>query len=193
MDPDDAKCPFCRVPVPTSDEEIVEMNNKRVEMDDAEGIRNLGCCYFNGRRGLPQDMDKALELWHRAGELGNTTAYCNMGYVYDRGRGVERDMRKAKHYYELAAIGGEPVARHYLGIREERAGNMSRSLKHYMIAARCGHVLSLKKIREFYMSGYATKDDYAKALRTHQKFVDGIKSAQRDDAALFDNDMYRYY
>ena len=42
------------------------------------------------------------------------------------------------------------------------------------------------------MNGHATKDDYARGLRAHQKYVDGIKSAQRDDAALFDNDMYRY-
>ena len=43
------------------------------------------------------------------------------------------------------------------------------------------------------MNGYATKDDYAKALRAHQKYVDGIKSAQRDEAAsAYDNDKYRY-
>ena len=44
------------------------------------------------------------------------------------------------------------------------------------------------------MNGYATKDDYAKALRAHQKYVDGIKSDQRDEAAsAYDNDVYRYY
>ena len=70
---------------------------------------------------------------------------------------------------------------------------MSRALKHYMIAAGFGHDLSLKKIRSFYMNGHATKDDYAKALRTHQNYIDGIKSAQRDEAAAFDDDEYRYF
>ena len=50
---------------------------------------------------------------------------------------------------------------------------------------------SLKEIREFYVNGYATKDDYTKALRANQKYVDGIKSDQRDEAAAFD-DEYRY-
>ena len=37
-------CPFCRTPMPT-DEELVEQYNKRMEIGDAEAIRNLGCCY----------------------------------------------------------------------------------------------------------------------------------------------------
>ena len=69
---------------------------------------------------------------------------------------------------------------------------MNRSLKHYMIAAGCGDNKSLKRIREFYVNGNATKDDYAKALRAHQKYVDGIKSARRDEATAFNNDKYRY-
>ena len=59
-----------------------------------------------------------------------------------------------------------------------------------MIAAGFGDNDSLKKIREFYVNVDATKDDYA--LR-YQKYVDGIKSAQRDEAAAFDSDEYRYY
>ena len=95
------------------------------------------------------------------------------------------------HYFELAAIGGCTEARYNLGLLEQRAGNMSIALKHYMIAA--GYDESLKEIREFYMNGHATKDDYAKALRAHQKYVDGIKSDQRDKAAAFNREKYRYY
>ena len=51
---DDGKCPFCRVPSPTSDEEMIERAKKRVEMDDAEAIYNLGCDYDEGLCGLPQ-------------------------------------------------------------------------------------------------------------------------------------------
>ena len=50
-----------------------------------------------------------------------------------------------------------------------------------MIAVGFGHDISLKKIRSFY------------ALRTHQNYIDGIKSAQRDEAAAFDSDEYRYF
>ena len=190
---DEAKCPFCRVPVPLSYEEIIEMNMKRAEMDDATANYNLGCYYYHGEYDMPQDFFKALELFHRAGELGHTGSYCNIGCAYDHGEGVEHDKKKAKHYYELAAIGGDADARYNLGIFEEETGNMSRALKHHMIAAGCGDNESLEKIREFYVDGDATKDDYAKSLRAHQKYVDGIKSPQRDEAAAYDSDEYRYY
>ena len=193
MDPE-AKCPFCRIPAPTSDEGAIEWIKKRVEMDDANAIHNLGCGHYNGEYGLPQDYEKALDLWHQAGELGNATANCNIGNAHYNGNGVERDMKQAKHYWALAAVGGDVDSRYNLGsIIEERAGNMVRALKHHMIAAGCGYKNSLKRIKEFYMNGHATKDDYAKALRAHQKYVDGIKSDQRDKAAAFNREKYRYY
>ena len=126
------------------------------------------------------------------GELGFAPAYYNIANAYYNSIGVERDTKKAKHYYQLAAVEGHVKARFNLGLLEEKAGNMSRSLKHYMIAAGFGHDKSLKKIREFYVNGDATKDEYAKALRAHQKYIDRIKSAQRDEAAAHDS-RYRYY
>jgi hypothetical protein len=92
-------CPFCRTPSPTS-EELVEQYNKRAELGDDEAIRNLGCCYADGDYGLTQDRAKALELWHQAGELGNTKSYYSIGVAYSNGNGVRRDEKKAKYYYE---------------------------------------------------------------------------------------------
>ena len=192
MKGDTTKCPFCRVPLPKLDDEIRERIMKRVEMDDAVAIYSLGRCYYVPVLGFPQDRAKALELWHWAGELGCASAYYNLGHAYYHGTGVERDIELAKHYFELAAIGGDAEARYKLGISEERVGDMSRALKHHMIAAGSGDNDSLKKIREFYMNGHATKDDYAKALRLCQKYVDGIKSAQRDKAAAYKS-RHRYY
>ena len=68
-------------------------------------------------------INKALELWRRAAELGDYMAQCNIGYAYHLGEGVEVDKEKAKHYYELAAIGGSVSARDNLGsvTRERQA------------------------------------------------------------------------
>ena len=51
--------------------------------------------------GLPQNRTKALELWHKAGKFGHAAAYYNIGNAYFYGRGVERDDKKAQHYWEL--------------------------------------------------------------------------------------------
>jgi len=143
---DNEKCPFCRIQTPKSTDDALEREKKRVEMNDPIAMTNLGNYYRDGsgRNGFPQDYTKALELWHRAAaELGYDVAYCNIGFAYHFGKGAEHDMKRAMHYYELAAIGGNGVARNNLGTWEKKSGNMERALKHYMIAVRDGYANSL--------------------------------------------------
>ena len=128
-----------------------------------------------------------------AGELGCAEAYGNIGNLYDDGIGVEVDKKKAMHFWELAATRGNVMARNNLGTREKREGNTERALKHYMIAVRDGQNESLKEIRELYLKGVATKEDYTKALQSYQTYLAEIKSKQRDEAAAFDSEEYRYY
>ena len=188
----DETCPFCRIPTATSNEEVVKRTNKRVEVGDATAICNLGFYYSNGEHGLPQNHAKVLELWHRAGELGYVSAYNNIGYAYESGRGAEVDKKKARHYYELAAMKGSASARNAIGIIEGRAGNSDRAIKHCMIAVRSGYITSLKGIKLLYTEGHATKDDYTKALQNYQEYLNEVKSVQRDEAAAA-GEQYRYY
>ena len=186
------KCPFCRTPHPKSRENETERFNERVEANDAIAIYSLACDYRDGMNGYPQDHTKALELWHRSAELGDARAYCNIGVSYQQGRGVEVDTKKAVHYFELAAMEGYVNARFNLGNHEGRAGNMHRALKHYMISARDGYAQSLEAIQKMYSNGYASKEDYTKALQLYQAYLGEIKSKQRDEAAAAD-EKYRYY
>ena len=144
----DKKCPFCRTPEPYSDEEIIERTRKRAELNDPLAIYNIGCCYRDGVYGYPQDYSKAIKFYHRAGELVNTNAYLNIGALYYVGKRVKVDKKKAIHYYELAAMGGNEVARHNLGVDEERKGNMERALRHHIIAAHMD--MQLKKITQMH-------------------------------------------
>jgi len=75
---------------------------------------------------------------------------------------------------------------------EKIAGNYDRALKHFLIAVRCGHSDSLERIKQMYTYGYATKDEYTKALQLFQAYLGEIKSDQRDKAAAA-GEKYRYY
>ena len=187
---EDDICPFCRTPPPKSDEEMIKRFEKRIELSDTRAIYNMGCYYDNGLCGLPRDHAKALELWHRAGELGRSASYYNIGNAHKLGEDVEVDEKKAIHYWELAAMGGAVMARYNLGVIEAQAGNTDRALKHYMIAAKGGDFNSLENTRRMYTSGRATKDDYTEALRSYQEYLDEIKSDQRDEAAAAADDEY---
>ena len=163
-----------------------------MKLDDAVAIYDMGSCYSSGRYGLPLDYAKALELWHRAKELGCAEAHYSIGAAYYFGRGVERNEKKAVHYYELAAMGGDVESRYNLGAIEFNAGSMDRAVKHHMIAAGCGDNDSLEKIKQMFMKGHVMKDDYAKALRAYQAYLVEIKSPQRNEAAAAD-EIYKYY
>ena len=195
---DNEKCPFCRAPMPTSNEESDDRKKKRAEANDAGAICNLGNYYRDGISGYPKDYTKALEYWHRAAELGSAGAYNNIGFAYALGKGVEKDKIEAIYYYMLGAVGGDIKARYNLGLMEEKFGNNERAVKHYMIATRGGHAYSsgnadsLKRIKQLYSDGDASKDDYMKALQSYQEYLDEIKSLQRDKAAET-HENCRYY
>ena len=106
---------------------------------------------------------------------------------------MEVDKKKARHCWELAAMKGDIKTRYNLGIIERNAGNMNRALKHFFIAVRGGQNKSLKIIKELYINGNATKEDYTKALQYYQEYLGEIKSRQRDEAAAADEELRYYY
>ena len=67
----DQLCPYCRAAAPNAETDhlVAERYLKRMELNDAVGICNLAGLYRDGTHGLPQNMAKAFELYHRAGEL----------------------------------------------------------------------------------------------------------------------------
>ena len=182
------KCPFCRTPFAVSHAENIIRLEKRMEVGDAYAFFMVGNHIFLGESGLPQDRAKAIGLWRKAGKFG----YANLGNVYYNGDGAERDEQMARHYDELAAMEGNVTARHNLGVSEDNASNYDRALKHFMIAVRGGHTNSVKAIQQLYIDGHATKDHYANALRSHQAYINEIKSDQRDKAAALRDDC-RYH
>ena len=164
----------------------------RMNLNDARAIYNLGGQYYNGGHSLRQNRAKAVELWHRAAELGSAEAYYHIATAYKTGELAERDENKAKRYYELAAMRGHSMARYNLGVDEANLGNADRALRHWVIALKDGEYTALHNIKRLYSEGHATKDDYAKALRSYQAYLDEIKSDQRDKAAAF-RDGFEYY
>ena len=138
---------------------------------------------YYGINGMPQDYQKANELYLEGGELG---------YALGNGRGVEVDQKKAKYYYELAAMCGHIKARHNLGCSERQAGNLHRAIKHMIMAAKAGDEVSLNTVKHCFMQGIVKKDEYANTLRAHQQRKDEMKSDARDKAELaLASDMLR--
>jgi len=163
-------------------ERIQELMDKGNE----EAYFLLAGYYDQGIRGVPQDHQKAHELYLKAGELGCAEAYYNLGMSYENGIGVGEDKKKAKHYLELATMGGSVQARHNLGGIEWKAGNERRAFKQFIIAASSGSKLSLDAIKVVFLHGEGiTKDEYANTLRAYHDRQKEMKSEMRDKAKAY--------
>ncbi|KAL7524603.1 hypothetical protein ACHAWF_001013 [Thalassiosira exigua] len=152
-------CPFCRKVVAKTDEEDVEQINDLILFQ----------------------LSYTLER----GSLDSSEAYYSLGNLYCLGRGVERDRKKAIKYWELAAMCGYVKARVCLAIMEGESGNHQRAYRNFFILARAGDEECLKEVKEGFMMGIVTKDEYADALRGYQKSRDETKSEMRDEAVRY--------
>ncbi len=174
------RCAFCRESMPESMGEIKKNIMKRIKKNDPAAITQMGKMHQG-----EGDYGKALEYYTKAIELGDAAAHACLGNLFYYGLGVEKDMKKAFHHFEQAAIGGHPNARCLLADYETKNGRIERAAKHYIIAANLGCDTSLSMIKDFFMQGLVSKEEYAAALRGHQAAVDATKSIAREKGEAF--------
>jgi tetratricopeptide (TPR) repeat protein len=151
------KCPFCRKPIKT-DKEKEENVMKRIEANDPKAIFQQGGKYCD--KG---DYNSAFEYFTKAAKLGDIDAHFQLAVCYALGRGVENDEKKEVFHLEEAAIGGHPIARHYIGNHEGCNGRIERAIKHWIIAANLGDDDSVEVLREEYAQGRISKESFAAA------------------------------
>ena len=157
---------------------------KRAKANDPVAMNELGKYYYG--KG---NFDVAFEYFTKAAALGNMAAHFYLSLMYQQGNGVEVDLKKEIYHLEEAAIGGHPYARYNLGNHEGRKGRFGRATKHFIIAANLGCDEALDMVKQGFLRGVVSKEEYAAALRGHQTAVDATKSQQREEAyAFFDNE-----
>ena len=169
-------CPFCREPLPKTNEEDVKRRIKRVEMNDPVAMR-----YEGTEQYMKGDYSKAFEYWTKAAEMGDALAHFSLSTMYRDGDGVEKDGGKMLYHAEEAALAGHPDARHRLGAYEwNNNRNAERAVRHWIIAVTLGYDTSIKALMQAFKQGLVKKDELTAALRAHQAAVDATKSPQRE-------------
>ena len=181
------RCVYCRDPIAESDEEHNKRIMKRVKKNDPVAMTEKG-----KKLEKEGDYGKALEYYTMAAELGDVAAHACLGLCYYDGDGVEKNEKKAVYHFEQAAIGGHPDARWLLAKYEAENGRFEREAKHLIIAANLGCEESLQRVKDLFVDGIVSKDDYAAALRGYQAAVDATKSPERDKAEAYHNFVRRF-
>ncbi len=179
-------CPFCRTPASKSKGEPRKRMMKRIKANDSAAMTRMAVeCHKEG------DYERELEYLTKAAELEDADAHYELGNMYDKGEGVEKDEEKAVYHFEKAAIGGHPHARNNLACVEEDNYNTERAVKHFIIAASLGYDGSMKALWGHYSLGNITKEDLDATLRAHQAAIDAMKSPQRKIAVKFYQELYK--
>lgn len=82
---------------------------------DAGAQLQLGLAYRNGRYGLTPDNQTSLRWLTQAADNGEAYAADLAGTAYADGQGTKRDLTAARHWWTLAARGGNAHAARRLG------------------------------------------------------------------------------
>jgi len=174
-------CAFCRVPVHTNYSEMIKSLEERVGKGDLNAMAALTGYYRDGLYGLVRDEAKALELLHRAADLGFPEAIRNLGCCFLLGDlGVIRDEEKGRTYLEDAAKKGDVGARCILGDLEADCQHHDLAMKHFKLAAAAGDKDSTKPLWKYFSLKKLDKAELEEILRAHHAACDEMNSEERE-------------
>lgn len=164
----------------------------RAETGDENALLDLGYMYLYGANGVNIDYKAALSYYQKAAELGNATAYNNLGSLYFNGIGTEADPKKAISYFEKAVEVGSPDAAVNLAIiylRDVDKNNIPttfKKVKSLLLMAQ------EKNLTAKYLSGYAYKIGiiFNKDMKKAFSFIKQAADEGYDEAQYIVSEFY---
>jgi len=119
------------------------------------------------RRLKAHDTATAARLFERAAAQGNRRARYQLGLLYARGDGVEKDLNKARELFRQAAMQGHPKAQFYLGqmyaFGDGGVRDPVRATMWFWLAASLGDRYARDSLRV--MTGKIAPEELARAKR----------------------------
>ena len=101
-------------------EKSIKFYERAADLGLVSAMYTLGYTYLNGANGrMPIDTMKGVKWLCEAAENGHGLAAEEIGDYYYNGQFVEKDLKKARHYYEIAAKEGMTKAMFALGVMNE--------------------------------------------------------------------------
>jgi hypothetical protein len=119
------------------------------------------------RASLNNDYPVALAKFRLAAAQGNASAQFNLGFMFNRGRGVAQDYVEAVRWYRLAAAQGDVQAQVLLGTMFERGQGVAQdyveAVRWYRLAAAQGDLLAQLNLGFMFDEGKGVAQDFTRA------------------------------
>jgi TPR repeat protein len=118
------------------------------------------------------DFAAAMEEWAVLAKYGDPAAQTNIGEMYLRGEGVEKNRDVAIYWFRRAAGHDFPEAQYRLG-RVNLGDDNDEAVRWFKEAAKHGHVQSLNSLAALYeQGGQGVAQDLTEAFRLRQQAAD---------------------
>lgn len=137
----------------THDIEKIFKQQEKIQKNkiDAQELFQIACAFLKS-----ENYKKALAYFLDSFNMGNLDSCVNLGYMYDKGLGVEINFEKAKEYYEIASKSNHKVACYNLGLMYKKGRgvdrNLEMALKYFQISSKQGDYDSAYEIGKIYES-----------------------------------------
>jgi hypothetical protein len=178
--PDTSTCPFCRTPIPKSDEEVLAQLQKKADLKNANALRNLAINYGFGKR-MQVDQAKCIALYRESAGLGFPPSQHQLAVFYATGdMGLKQNKEEALKYFKRAAEGGHLISRYNLGCEEDENGDDVAAMRHWRLSASGGYRLSMHNLIVCFHDGLLHHANLAKTLQAFYLARAEIKSEDRD-------------
>lgn len=151
------------------------------EYKNKEAIGILADSYMQGYI-VTKNINKGIELYIRAAELGNADSQYNLALIYETGRfGIEKNINKAIYWYEKAVDQNDALATTNLGMILFHSAEEADQKKGFELlnkAYELGDKKALCNIGIAYKRGIGTVKDAQKAIEYYERaYQEGINDA----------------
>jgi uncharacterized protein len=128
------------------------------------------------RGSAPDEPERMVDRVARACDRGDARACASLGEQYERGRGVDRDIRTAAELYEMACVHGLAEACTVLGTLFEMSDGLPRDHRRaaalYVMACEEGEPVACKNLGIAYRLGKGVRQSASRAARFFLKACD---------------------
>tara|TARA_Y100001936_G_scaffold55005_1_gene53853 strand:- start:2206 stop:3153 length:948 start_codon:yes stop_codon:yes gene_type:complete len=118
------------------------------------------------------DYKTSLKLMLPLAKKGFSKAQYNLGVMYDKGKGVDKNIKKAKKWFQFAAEQGHDKAQYNLGLIYGKGKGIekdySKAFKWLSLAADQGNGKAQTNLGWMYETGKGMKKDFKKAAYWYQ-------------------------
>ncbi len=185
---------------PTSSIDNKQSTNDKPKAQPIKTDEQIALDYLNKANSTKSDKEKVYYL-QKATELGNAEAQCNLGYYYEKGVGLDKDIDKAIELYSLSANQGNSDAQLVLALYYENGDSVpkdiDKAIELFTLSANQGNSDAQLVLAFHYETGNGVPKDIDKAIELFtlsanqgnsdaQKQLQKYTSIQNDEQTVLD-------